>query len=127
MAEFLSEDFMTEATTALNDSASFTAAMAGNDLSMQFHVTEAPEGQIDYYLDVAGGSAEMALGTRDGADVSVTNTYETALAVFNGELNTQMAFMSGKLKVAGNIAKLMMNQTLLNEFAATMSEIEVDG
>jgi putative sterol carrier protein len=37
-----------------------------------------------------------------------------------------MAFMSGKLKVSGNMAKIMMNQGTFNAFADAASGVEVE-
>ena len=126
MAEFLSEDHMAAGTTALNEDAGFASAMNGVDLSLQFTVTDAPSGEIDYYLTVGDGAAVLALGTLDDADASVGSDYETAAAIAKGELNVQMAFMTGKIKVGGNMAKVMMYQGLINEFARVSSTLDLD-
>ena len=55
------------------------------------------------------------------------NSLAAALALFQGDLNTQMAFMTGKIKVQGNMAVLMMNQGVINKWAATVADIEVAG
>jgi putative sterol carrier protein len=68
----------------------------------------------------------MALGELDGADVSITSDYETATALFKGALNTQMAFMTGKIKVAGNMAVLMMNQGVINQWGAAIADVDVE-
>ena len=126
MAQFLSEEHMAIGTTGLNDDAGFTAAMANVDLGLQFSVTDAPTGEIDYYLTVGDGAAVMALGTLEDADASVSSDYETAAAIAKGELNVQMAFMTGKIKVGGNMAKVMMYQGLINEFARVSSTLDLD-
>ncbi len=126
MAEFLSEDHMAAGTAALNEDAGFAAAMNGVDLSLQFTVTDAPSGEIDYYLTVGDGAAVLALGTLDDADASVGSDYDTAAAIAKGELNVQMAFMTGKIKVGGNMAKVMMYQGLINEFARVSSTLDLD-
>jgi putative sterol carrier protein len=95
-------------------------------MGLQFQVTEGPSGDIDYYLTVADGTATMATGELDDADVSISSTYETAAAMFTGELNTQMAFMTGKIKVAGNMAVLMMNQGVITKWGAAMNDLDVD-
>jgi alkyl sulfatase BDS1-like metallo-beta-lactamase superfamily hydrolase len=124
--KFLSDDHFTTATTALNGNDAFVGAIANIDMGMQFHVTDAPEGDIDFFLSVGDGAAEMASGVLDDADVTITSTHETALAMFKGDLNTQMAFMTGKIKVAGNMAVLMMNQGVINQWAATVAKIDVE-
>ena len=48
MAQFLSEDHMAAGTASLNEDAGFTAAMNNVDLGLQFNVTDAPDGEIDY-------------------------------------------------------------------------------
>ena len=124
--KFLSDDHLAAATAALNANDDFVNSIANIDMGLQFHVTEAPDGDIDYYLTVGDGAAAMASGQLDSADVSISSSHETALALFTGELNTQMAFMTGKIKVAGNMAVLMMNQGVINKWAATVADIDVE-
>ena len=126
MSQFLSEAFMTEATAALNADPAFIGAIGNVDLSIQFTITDTPEGEVVYGLSIADGAAEMARGELAGADLEVTNDYETAVGISTGELNTQMAFMTGKLKVTGDMAKLMLNQHVINAFAPALSGIDVE-
>ena len=37
-----------------------------------------------------------------------------------------MAFMTGKIKVGGNMAKIMMHQGVLNEYARVLSGLDID-
>ncbi len=127
MSSFLSDEWMSEATEALNAHDGFSAAISGVELSLQFVVSDHPtDGELPYHLVVADNAAQLARGTLDEPDVTVTNDYETAVGISKGELNTQMAFMTGKLKVSGNMAKLMMNQGVINEFANALSSLDVD-
>ena len=126
LAAFLSSEHMSEATTALNADTGFSTAMANVDFGLQFNVAGTPEGDVPYYLQTAAGAATMALGELDGADASVSSDYDTAVAISKGELNVQMAFMTGKIKVGGNMAKIMMNQSLISEFARVQSNLELD-
>jgi putative sterol carrier protein len=126
LATFLSEEHMTTGTEALNADAGFQGAMTGVDLNLQFEVTDSPAGPIAYYLSVGDGAATLALGTLEDADASVASDYETAAAIAKGELNVQMAFMTGKIKVGGNMAKVMMYQSLINEFARVSSTLDLE-
>ena len=67
-----------------------------------------------------GAAAELGLGTLDNPDVTVGSTYDTAASISKGDLNTQTAFMTGKLKVGGNLAKLMMHQAVINQWSAAV-------
>ena len=124
--QFLSDDHMAAATAALAADGDFANSITNINMGLQFEVTEGPSGDINYYLTVADGSATMEIGELDGADVSISSTYETAAAMFKGELNTQMAFMTGKIKVAGNMAVLMMNQGVITKWGVAMSDLDVD-
>jgi putative sterol carrier protein len=123
---FLTPDWAAAVASALNSHSGFKTAIGNADLGIAFNVSGAPEGDVTYYLKTSGGQAELALGSLDNADVTVGSTYETASAISKGELNTQTAFMTGKLKVGGNLAKLMMHQSAINQWAAAVKGIEVE-
>ena len=125
MSKFLSDEYMTTATAALADDASFSAAIANVALGLQFVVTGGPDGDVSYHLDVADGTGKLATGTLDEPHVTVTNDYETSVGISKGDLNTQMAFMTGKLKVEGDMAKLMMHQNVINALSSALSGVDV--
>lgn len=126
MVQFLSDEFMSEATSTLGDHAGFVAAAANVELGLQFIVSDGPDGEIPYYVSITDGAASVATGTLDDPDVSITNSYETAVGISKGDINTQMAFMTGKLKVSGNMAKLLMHQGLINEFMSALSTLDLE-
>jgi putative sterol carrier protein len=126
VSKFLTEDWAGAVTTALNNHEGFKNAIGAADLGIQFITQGGPAGDVDYYLKSSGGSSVMTIGTLEDPDVTVTQSYETASAISKGELNTQTAFMTGKLKVSGNLAKLMMHQNAIQQWGAAVSDIEVD-
>jgi putative sterol carrier protein len=127
VVQFLTKDWLSELTETLNGHDGFAAAIADVDLSLQFEVTDAPDGtESHYYIDVADGSARAGAGDTEAPDATISNNYETAVAISKGDLNTQMAFMTGKLKVSGNMAKLMMNQAMLTKFAEAASALDIE-
>lgn len=125
--QFLSEDYVAAAQEALDGHDGFQGAIGGKDLALQFKVTEMPDGSdLDYYINIADDAARVGLGELETGDVTITNSYETAAAISKGELNTQMAFMTGKLKVSGEMAKLMLNIAAITEMTNAMGSIETD-
>jgi putative sterol carrier protein len=127
LAKFLSTEWLQDLTDAVNAHDGFKSAIANVELTLQFEVTDAPEGaESRYYIQVTEGQALASPGDAEEADATITNDYATATAISKGDLNTQMAFMTGKLKVSGNMAKLMMNQSMLNQFAAAAAAVEVE-
>ena len=126
MSKFLSEEWTNDVSAAMASHEGFKNALGAADLAIQFHVSDAPDGEVDYYLAADSGVSNMAIGTLESPDITVNQSYETAAAISKGELNTQTAFMTGKLKVSGNLAKLMMHQSAVQQWAAAVSELDVD-
>ena len=125
MSKFLSEEWARDVTTALNSHGGFKNAIGAAEVGIQFQVEDAPEGDVNYYLKSSGGTSNMAIGTLDDPDVTVKQSYDTASAISKGELNAQTAFMTGKLKVSGNLAKLMMHQSAVQQWAAAVTDLDV--
>jgi putative sterol carrier protein len=125
VSKFLSEEWARDVTTALNSHGGFKNAIGAAELGIQFQVEDAPEGDVNYYLKSSGGTSNMAIGTLDDPDVTLKQSYDTASAISKGELNAQTAFMTGKLKVSGNLAKLMMHQSAVQQWAAAVTDLDV--
>jgi putative sterol carrier protein len=126
VATFLSDDHFSAAQDALSTDPGFQNSIANVDLGVQFDVSGGPDGDVTYYLKVADGDVTTGPGPLNGADVTVSSDYETSQAISKGELNVQMAFMTGKIKVGGNMAKIMMHQNVLNDYARVLSGLDID-
>jgi putative sterol carrier protein len=126
LSKFLSTDWADSVTTALNGHDGFKNAIGAAALSIQFQTEGGPDGDVDYYLATRDGTASVALGEVDSPDVTVKQSYDTATAISKGEMNTQTAFMTGKLKVSGNLAKLMQHQSAIQQWGAAVGGLEVE-
>ena len=122
---FLSEEWMAEAKKIREEYKGKTAP-AAHKVKMNQIITEVPfgEGTINAYMDSSSGEMEMELGHLDDAEVTVTVDYATAKAIFvdqNPQAGMQ-AFMSGKIKVQGDMTKLMaMGQAAPDPAAAEIA------
>ena len=110
MAKFLSEEWSSEAVAALRASDDVKSSTKDVDLTLQQVVTGAGGGDARYWVKLDDGSIDGGLGDAPKADVTITQDYETAVAITKGELNPQAAFMQGKLKITGNMGKLLQHQ-----------------
>ena len=126
MSKFLSEEWAADVTEALNDHEGWKNAIGTAELGIQFQTEDGPEGEVNYYLSAKGGQATMALGELESPDVTVKQSYDTATAISKGEMNTQTAFMTGKLKVSGNLAKLMQHQAAIAQWSAAIGSLDVE-
>lgn len=85
-----------------------------HQMRMNLVITEVPfgDGSIDAHMDTSEGAMKLDTGHIDPADLKVTVDYATAKAILvegNPQAGMQ-AFMAGKVKVEGDMAKLMMLQ-----------------
>ena len=110
---FLSEEWIAEV-RRLGEEHSGGGGVA-HVVKMNQIITEVPfgEGTINAHMDTSSGEMQMDMGHIDNPDVTVTLDYETAKAIFvegNPQAGMQ-AFMAGKVKVQGDMTKLMAMQT----------------
>jgi putative sterol carrier protein len=66
-----------------------------------------------YTLDLKNGSGSMTNKAADKADIIITISDDDFVALAAGTLNAQQAFMSGKIKVKGNMGLAMKLNTVM--------------
>ena len=124
--KFLSEEWAQAVTDALNSDDAFKSAAQGQSAKIQQIVTK-PDGEVKYYFKVENGQAEVSPGEIDGPDATLSQDYETAVALAKNELNGTAAYMSGKLKlVSGDLMKLMQLQGIINTLPNAVSGIDTE-
>jgi putative sterol carrier protein len=69
------------------------------------------EGAGTWQVDVTDGTIKVTEGGTDG-DVTIHATEETFRAIANGEQNPTTAYMTGKLKIDGDMGAAMKLQKL---------------
>jgi len=77
----------------------------------QFNIA-GPEGGA-WSVDCTAPGGKVAAGAAPGARCTVAATDKDFLAIVNGKLNPQMAFMSGKLRIQGDMGLAMKLQLVL--------------
>ena len=123
---FLSDEWMDAAKT-LREEYSGGAEAGGHAVKMNQIITDVPfgDGTINAHMDTSDGELKMDTGHLETADVTVTLDYATAKAIFvdgNPQAGMQ-AFMAGKIKVQGDMTKLMaMQQTAPDPAAIALAE-----
>lgn len=111
MAKFLSQEYMDLQKELSEDQ----PERPGTTARMQYVVTGGPDGDIKYFWVLEDGKLlEAALGEKDDAEVTLTQSYDDAVKIAKGELDPNAAFMQGRIKVTGNMQKLMQLMPLTN-------------
>ena len=123
MSKYLSQAWLDESRKLAEDQ----PVRPGATARMQYVVTGAPEGEdIKYYWVLEDGKLlDSQLGEISDGDFTLTMTYDDAKKVQTGELDPNAAFMQGRMKVSGNMAKLMSLLPLTNspEYRALQEQI----
>ena len=124
--KFLSEEWTRAVEDRLNASEAFRSAAAGRTAAVQQVVT-GPEGEQRYWFKLQGDRASLGVGTLpESVDATITQDYATAAAISRAELSPMAAYMSGKLKISGNLMKLMQLQGVLGQLPAALKDLEVE-
>ncbi|HVM39602.1 MAG TPA: SCP2 sterol-binding domain-containing protein [Acidimicrobiia bacterium] len=104
MPKFLSQEWLDQSREMAQDQPERPGATA----KMQYVVTGTPDGDVSYYWVLENGKLlESQLGEVPDADFTITTSYEDSKKIQQGELDPNAAFMQGRMKVTGNMGKLM--------------------
>ena len=123
--KFQSEEWAKEMTNALQANEDVSKAAKGQDTAVQFVTTDAPGGgENKTYFKIVEGVPEVGFGEVENPEATISQTYETACAIDRGELNTQNAFMQGKIKIQGNLMKMMQLQGFVQSVGPATAHIE---
>ena len=84
--------------------------VAGLNATFQFDITGDGGGQ--WNVKLADGQVEIAEGTAEDASITMTAAVEDWLKIVSGELGGQAAFLTGKLKIKGDMTLAMKLQSV---------------
>ena len=111
MPKYLSQEWLDKGRELAQDFPERPGASA----RMQYVVSGAPDGDVKYFQVLETGKIlENTLGEDPNADFTITMSYEDAVKAQQGELDPNAAFMQGRMKVTGNMGKLMSLMPLTN-------------
>ena len=125
--QFLSEEWAKALEEKLNSNEQFRNSAGAASAKVQQVVTGSPDGEKKYWFKLSGGQAKLGVGDIDEPpDATITQDYETAAAMMKNELTGMAAYMSGKLRVSGDLMKLMQLQGAMGQMPAVLKELDVD-
>lgn len=123
--KFLSQEWAETLKTTLNADDAFKQAAAGVSAAIQ-QVIGGADGDTRYWIRIADAAIDMGVGDTESPDATITESYETAVALAKSELSPVTAFMTGKIKVAGNMGMLLGLQGVLSLLPAAMAAMDVE-
>jgi putative sterol carrier protein len=125
MAKFLSQDWLDLQKKLGQEFPERPGATA----RMQYKVTGGPDGDVAFFTVIENGKIlENSIGEDPQAEFTMTVSYDDFAKTSKGELDANAAFMQGRLKVTGNMGKLMtlMPLTQSPEYMAIAEKVNGD-
>ena len=129
--QFLTEEWVAAAKD-LREQFEGEAAAPAHVVRMNQIITGCPfePSEVHTFMDTSDGTVNTGKGELDNAEVTLTTDWETSrkIIVEQDQAAAMQAFMSGKIKVAGDMTKLMAMQSgsadpVAEELAKKIAEI----
>ncbi len=116
MLVFLSDPWLEALDTAARNDEALVAATAEVRLTVEHHVTEVPDaGEVTYHVafDQDGVRVRPGPAPTGPPVVRLMQAYPVARDIARGDASAQRAFMTGEVRVGGDLAALLANQAAL--------------
>jgi hypothetical protein len=108
--QFLSDEWIAEA-KKIRETHEATSVAKPAPAKINLVITEVPfgDGTVKAHMDTTSGELVMDLGHLDPAEATLSTDYATARSTFvdNNPQAGMQAFMAGKVKITGDMTKLM--------------------
>ncbi|MGI8664030.1 MAG: SCP2 sterol-binding domain-containing protein [Acidimicrobiales bacterium] len=128
MARYLSPEWLAELQAAAAGAEPSLTGLA--DVVLQHEVTGA-SGDVVFHVVIGDEGIAVLPGPADGATVTFTEDDATAAAITRGELSAQTAYMSGRLRIRGDVTALARPSSIIvaldDLFAAVRSSTTYPG
>ena len=125
--KYLSTEWAEQLTKALDADERAKPYATDQDTLFQMNVEGGPDGDRSYFVHVNNGSIVIAIDSPRGEpDITGTLSYEHASQLLKGELDGTAAMMTGKLKVEGEMARVLKAANALNLVPEAASTIDID-
>ena len=112
--QFLSDEWMAAA-KSIREKYADQATKVTSSIRMNQVITDVPfgDGTVALFLDTSSGDVVMEAGALETPDLTMTTDWDTARKIFveQDQAAGMQAFMAGKIKVQGDMMKMMAMQT----------------
>lgn len=123
MVKYLSLDWLDALTKAVEADTSLREVAAGRSVGFTQVVSDGPEGTVTYHLQVADGDVAFGAGSADPEDVRFEQSWETAVAIANGTIDVQNAFIRGQIRLYGNQDVLLQAQDIFGALNRVFDQV----
>ena len=119
VVEFLSDAWFDAMSAAAREAHAVPVAL---DLVVQ-QLVDGDGSSVDWFLEVRGGAVAVTRGRHPTPSITFRLDAATAAAIQSGRSSAQAAFMSGRLRVAGDVRVLLDQQEALHELDDVFADV----
>ena len=123
MLRYLSLDWLAALGEEVERSDALREVATGRRLAVTQIVTDGPEGDVSYHLDVDDGTVRFGPGPADDEQLRFMQDWDTAVAVATGTMNAQEAFIGGRIKLIGDQQLLLDSVPVFAALDAVFSKV----
>ena len=123
MVRYLSLDWIDAVATNVATNEQLGELADEHEIGFTQVVSDGPEGDVTYHLQVGDGRIDFATGPADPEHVRMEQTWETAVAVATGSLNAQEAFVNGHIRLYGDQQRLLDAQPVFGALDSVFSAV----
>jgi len=123
VVRYLSLGWIDELSKEVGASTEFAVLARTHRIGVTQVVTDGPEGDVTYHLQVGDGAASFGAGPAHPEDVCMRQTWDTAIAVATGQLAAQEAFITGHILLTGDQQALMGAQPVFAALDAVFATV----
>ena len=123
---YLSLDWIDAVAAAVTASDRLQDMAPTHEIGFTQVVTDGPEGDVTYHLQVGDGKVTFAAGPADPEHVRMEESWDTAVAVATGALNAQEAFVNGHIRLRGDQQRLLDSQSLFGALDSVFAAVRAE-
>ncbi len=120
---YLSLEWIEALSSEVASSDALTELAAAHTVGITQVVSNGPEGNVLYHLQIGDGRAEFGPGAADPEDVRFEQDWDTAVAVATEQLNAQQAFITGRIRLSGDQQKLLESTPVFQALDAVFTTV----
>ena len=113
VVRYLTPAWVDALATAIATDEAVQAAADSHCLGITQVIAGGPDGTTTYHVATAAGRAEAGVGPAKPEHVRFEQDWDTAVAVAQGTLNAQEAFITGRIRFRGDHEALIAGRALL--------------
>jgi putative sterol carrier protein len=122
---YLSLEWINAMSAEIDASAHMREVATHHTVGVTQVVSNGPEGDVTYHLQVADGVTKFGAGPAEPEDVKMEQDWQTAVDVATGTLNAQQAFVGGQIRLYGDQQKLLDSQPVFGALDAVFAAVRV--